>query len=92
MSATGHEFPFQSLQESWELFRADVLSDAGEDKQRAMHNAFFVGASTTYLLLFKALKTSNKLESKALVQALFEELDNFMMDEFGEMVRTEGNA
>lgn len=89
----GHEFPFESLQESWDHFAADVLSGASEDKQRSMRNAFYVGASTAYLLFFRSLKAPNRSESRRLAQALFEELDAFIMDEILEnIVPTEGNA
>jgi hypothetical protein len=87
------EFSFQSLQEGWDHFAADVLPDASEDKQRSMHNAFFSGASAAYLLFLRSLKAPNWPESRALAQALFEELDAFMMDEiFEKIVPTEGNA
>jgi hypothetical protein len=90
---TRRELPYQTLQESWEAFAADVLANASTDQRRAMRTAFFAGASTTWLLIFKALRMQNKTESSAAVQALFEELDEFMDDEvFGEMVKTEGNA
>ena len=87
------EFSFQSLQEGWDHFAADVLPDASEDKQRSMRNAFFAGASAAYLLFLMSLKAPNWSESKALAQALFEELDAFMMDEiFEKIIPTEGNA
>lgn len=89
----GREFPYQSLQEAWDHFAADVLPDASEDKHRAMRNAFFAGASTAYLLFLGSLKAPNRSESRALAQALFEELDAFMKDElFENIIPTEGNA
>ena len=89
----GREFPFQSLQESWDHFAADVLLNASEDKRKSMRNAFYAGASTAYLLFFRSLKAPSRSESRALAQALFEELDYFMMDEILEkIVPTEGNA
>ena len=87
------EREFQSLQEAWEHFAADVLPDASADKLRSMHNAFFAGASTAYLLFLRSLKAPNWPESRALAQALFEELDAFMKDEILEkIIPTEGNA
>jgi hypothetical protein len=90
---TGRELPYKTLQESWEAFAADVLSDATESQRRAMRNAFFVGASTTWLLVFKAIHAPGKTQRTALLQALFEELDEFIVDEvFAMAVSPKGNA
>jgi hypothetical protein len=90
---TGHELPYQTVQESWEHFAADVLPNASLDQRRAMRNAFFAGASTCFLLMMKSLRTSNRTKSHALAEALFKELDEFMVDEvFLKTIMTEGNA
>lgn len=89
----GYELSYQTIQESWESFCAEILFDASVDKQMAMRSAFFAGAATSYLLFIKALQAPNKSKSKALAQALFEELDDFMMEEvLWTRMRTEGNA
>jgi hypothetical protein len=85
--------PFQSLQESWKYFATDVLSNASPDQRKAMRNAFFSGASIAYLLFLASLEAPSKSQSRALAQALYDDLDDFMRDElFGEIVQTEGNA
>jgi hypothetical protein len=90
---TGPELPFENLQESWEEFCADVLFDTSEAEQENARKAFFAGATTTWLLFFKALRMRNKSESNACIDALFRELDEFVInDVFRNMVVPEGNA